>query len=161
MTAAIEVVPETMCELIRDSSTFDTANSVINGPWVKTAIQYYPVITVIILGENESAEQTGNVYFRYYSGIIQVDAIMQDIIEIVDRAGTANASLTVNRLVSALNRFFKLSANQNLGNPTMDDGAVYEITLGDGIEYVPAERDNNHTWQANIPFVVQTKETLT
>jgi hypothetical protein len=160
MAKAIDVIPDTMVDLMIADSDFDSALAIIDGAWFRMPKQYFPVITVIMVGESTDAMMTGNKHRRAYAGMIQVEAVIQEVVTIAARKYTAEAAKTVNDLTSAVVEFFKEDAQEKLGDPAIDNGGIDLFEIGDDVEYTPAERENTFVWQSSIPFLCYTWETL-
>lgn len=160
MSKAITVIPTTMRTLMKANSAFNSANSIGVGPPYRVAKQFWPMIAVIMTGEDTDAQMTGNKYRRAYSGFVMVEAIIQDVITVTERAFTVSSFVTVAELASAVVEFFKDESQHDLGNPAIDNGAVDLIEVSADVEYPTSERDNTWYSAATIPFVVYTWETL-
>lgn len=161
MATPATVIATTMVDLMIADSDFNAVLAFIVGPWYRLAKQYYPVCTVHITAEIEDAQMTGNRRRMAYSGFIQFEAVIQDIITVTARKHVMASTTTVNDLVDNAKAFFKEAGNLKLGNPTIDRGAVDEIEIAtDAIEYPAIERDNTWYALAAVPFVVYTWETM-
>lgn len=161
MATPATVIAETMVDLMIADSDFDAANAFIVGPWYVLARQYYPVCTVHITGVIEDARMTGNRRRMAYSGLIQFETIIQDVMTVASRKHVMTSTTTVNDLVDNAVAFFSESGNLKLGNPTIDRGAIDEIEIAAGaVEYPAFERDNTWYAIAAVPFDVYTWEVM-
>jgi hypothetical protein len=160
MATPATVIAETMVDLMIADSDFDAVEKFIVGPWFR-AQHLATIATVHITAAIEDAQLTGNRRRIGYTGLIQFESKIQDVITVTNRKHVMTSTQTVNDLVDNAIAFFKECANQNLGNPTIDRGAVDLIEIADEpVEYPALERDNTWFAVASVPFVVFTWETM-
>jgi hypothetical protein len=160
MATPATVIAETMADLMIADSDFDAVSKFIVGPWYR-AQHLDTICTIHITAAVEDAQLTGNRRRIGYTGFVQFESKIQDVITITSRKHVMTSTIAVNDLVDNAIAFFKEKGNQKLGNPTIDRGAVDLIEIADEpVEYPALERDNTWFALASVPFVVFTWETM-
>lgn len=161
MATPATVIAETMADLMIADSDFDAVSGFIVGPYFRAANQYYPLCNVHITAALTDAQATGNRHRVAYTGFIQFETIIQDVVSFTNRKHVMSSTTTVNDLVDNAIAFFKEATNCKLGNPTIDRGAVDTVEIAtDAVEYPAFERNNTWYALAAVPFAVYTWEAM-
>jgi len=163
MTAPATTIEDTIAATMVAADSLSTLNAVFRGVPYRVAAQYWPYALVVITSELTAGQMTGNKHEREYTGLIQVNAVHQDVTTVTARSARITSYTTVHDLVNAVVALFKAEANRALGSVAVTGGAVYAIEVGeDMIEYglAPGEREDSYTNYGSVPFVVRTLETM-